>query len=242
MARKLAMTTPLTFHSCSFCAVFFALSVGALGGCGPTTPMAVDRSLAAAAPQQPVVGKKSVPRKKPMTFGVYTAQVTKGGGLRKISKGSGPWSKSTIKQDFEFSLSGGAGAWSGTCSFRDKATSVVVKVHSAAAMDCTFTDVQGAAWEMEIQFSGEEPVGAVTGEGTSLAVQLNNGLVGGKKGKNVGFDFYRDGALVGAVQASGEGTVWIVEEQDSATQDLVAAVAASLLISHRAQKKASSMF
>lgn len=237
LARTLALSASL---SCAFTLV-------AAAGCDASEPMAVDKSLAAASERHDVAGKAKVTRKQPMTFGSYTTQVTKGGMPRKVSVGSGPWSKSTVKQNFEFTTTGGATGFSGNCAFNDAEHNIGVSISEGAAFGCSLLPNGQEVWALTLGGAsgvgkGDALGGKIERGGQIIEVHANDTLEGGKSGNNVGFEFVKDGQVVGAVQTAGEGTVWMATSTDPETRDLLAASASSLLISHKARQMGSSFF
>ncbi|MCY0986301.1 hypothetical protein OV203_04125 [Nannocystis sp. ILAH1] len=97
-------------------APLFALSLLS-AGCSAAR-MQLDPALTAKAPEQAVSGTAFAAFRKPVTFGAYTATLTKGGFQTNKSTSVGPYQRKESKQAFDFSLVGGTPAsWAGSCAY-----------------------------------------------------------------------------------------------------------------------------
>ena len=100
--------------------------------------------------QDPIAAIQPLPIErdgKLASFGSWTNERTKGGAIRTVSVGAGPWGAEAVQQDFDYSSSGGATGFTGTCSFDASGQNVAfAEFGESSAFACTITPAGGDAW------------------------------------------------------------------------------------------------
>lgn len=229
------MTSP-KFRPSSLCLVaLFALSAGC-----SSARMQLDPQLVARAPEQPVKGVAFAQFRKPVTFGPYTATLTRG-GFQKGSKTSiGPYARESRSQEFEFTLTGGGQAsWSGSCAFGTSKQGVLFPISDDAGLVCTLVPQGGGGWQLELASKGKlygpnSLSGAMTDGATKLSIAMVHQIAGAAfaSSKPVGYEIRgAGGAAVAAVQIFNPQFVWIDPQLPAEVQAAIAAAAAGLLVS-----------
>ena len=95
--------------------------------------------------------------------------------IRKVSVGAGPWGAEVVQQDFEYQTSGGATAFSGSCSFDASGQSVAfAEFGESSAFACTITPAGGEAWKLHLARVGDGRSAQLNGK-VSLLIDLVTG-------------------------------------------------------------------
>ncbi|WAS98358.1 hypothetical protein [Nannocystis punicea] len=202
--------------------------------------MMVDPALTAKAPEQPVSGVAFATFRKPVTFGVYTAKVTKGGFQTTSRTSLGPYERETKKQAFEYSLAGGAPAsWANSCAYGSSKQGALFAISNDAGLVCTMVPEGAGGWQLELKSAGKlygpnSLSGSMTDGTTTLSIKMVHQLQGRSfaSAEPVGYEI-RDagGAAVAAVQIFAPHHVWIDPGLPVELQTAIAAAAAGLLVS-----------
>jgi hypothetical protein len=217
-------------------ASFILVSLSACAG----KPMAV---------QDPVSATQPIPMEKKgklATFGSWTNERTKGGVIRKMSVGAGPWGAEVVQQDFEYRSSGGATGFSGTCSFDASGQSVAfAEFGEASAFACTITPTGAEPWTLHLARVGDGKSallnGSFAGGGQTVEVVMTRtNADGGTPIWPVGYHFLVGGSAVAAVQLSNPNQVWMADDLDPALRDAIAAASGALVFSYPAVQQTYS--
>ncbi|HLT35653.1 MAG TPA: hypothetical protein VK034_05190 [Enhygromyxa sp.] len=220
----------------SLVASFFVLTLGACAG----KPMSVQDPLSAA---QPIPITRDG---KLASFGSWTNERTKGGAIRKVSVGAGPWGAEAVQQDFEYSSSGGASNFAGSCSFDASGQNVAfAEFGQSSAFACTITPAGGEAWKLHLARVGDgrsaQLNGSFAGGGQTIEVVMTRNYADGSTPMwPVGYHFLVAGSPVAAIQLTNPAQVWIAGDLDPALQDAVAAASGALIYSYPAVQQTYS--
>ncbi len=219
--------------------------VGALGlatGC-TAARMQLDPQLASNAPEQPVSGLSLAQFRKPVTFGPYSATLTRGGFKSTTETGIGPYKQKKTEQPFAFTMAGGTPAsWVGDCSYGTSQRSVLFPINNDAGLVCTLVPEGGKGWQIVLASAGKlygpnSLSGTLTDGQTSYGVAMVHRLAGSSfsSAEPVGYEI-RDagGVAVAAVQTFNRGQVWIDPRLAAEQQTALAAGAIALLVSRSA--------
>lgn len=216
-----------------------AALVVAPAGCSAAR-MQLDPQLVARAPEQPVSGVAFASFRKPVTFGSYTAKLTKGGFVTSTKTSAGPYERSSKKQAFEFTLTGGTPAsWAGSCAYGASKQGVLFPISNDAGLVCTLVPQSGAGWQLELASGGKLYApntlsGTMTDGTTKLSIAMVHQLAGAafQSASPVGYEV-RDasGAAIAAVQILNPNFVWIDPQLPPELQSAIAAAATGLLVS-----------
>jgi hypothetical protein len=215
---------------------FALLTLGACAG----KPMSVQDPLSAAAPMPMTRDGKIA------SFGSWTNERTKGGALRTISVSAGPWGANAVQQDFEFSSSGGATQFTGSCSFDASGQHVsFAQYGKESAFVCTITPAGADAWTLHLGRVGEgrsaQLNGAFEGGGQTIEVVMTRTYADGSTPLwPVGYHFLVGGTPVAAIQLTNPTQVWMADDLDPALRDAVAAANAALTFSYPAVQQTYS--
>ncbi len=195
--------------------------------------MAVQEPVAQVAPQ-PITKDGKV-----LTYGSWTAERTKGGLIRTVSVGAGPWGAEAVQQDFDYTVSGGPASWTGTCAYDASGQNVAFsKFGEASAFLCTITPSGGAALTLVLSRNGSGRGATLDGKlegGGNIEVKMTRTTADGNTPiYPVGYHFLLDGTPVAAVQVANPNQIWIAADLDPAIADGVGAAAAALVYSYPA--------
>lgn len=223
-------------------ALLYAAGLVVVTGC-TTARMQLDPQLATNAPEQPVSGLSLAQFRKPVTFGPYTAVLTKGGFKRTTNTGIGPYKSSKTKQDFAFTMNGGTPAsWAGTCSYGTSQRSVLFPVNNDAGLVCTLVPEGAGGWQLVLASEGKlygpnSLSGTLTDGKANFGVAMVHRLANSSfsSSEPVGYEI-RDaaGVAVAAVQIFNSGQVWIDPRLPVEQQTALATGAMALLVSRSA--------
>lgn len=212
---------------------------GLLTGCSAAR-MQLDPQLTAYAPDMQVSGLAWVQFRKPITFGNYTAALTRGGWKTSTKTQAGPYSASSTKQDFDFTMSGGTPAsWAGTCTYGTSQRSVLFPINDDAGLVCTLVPQGAGGWQIALASKGNLTApntlsGTLTDGTTTYGVAMVHRLANSafNSATPVGYEI-RDaaGVAVAAIQVFNPGHVWIDARLAPEQQTALAASAAALLMS-----------
>ncbi|HEY0138057.1 MAG TPA: hypothetical protein VGB85_28420 [Nannocystis sp.] len=205
--------------------------------------MELDPQLASAAPEQPVRGLSLAQFRKPVTFGPYSATLTKGGFKSTSQTNAGPFAAKKTSQDFAFTMSGGTSAtWAGACSYGSSQRAVLFPINNDAGLVCTLVPEGSAGWQIALASEGKlfgpnSLSGTLTDGQTTYGVKMIHRLANSafSSAEPVGYEL-RDaqGVAVAAVQIFNPGQVWIDPRLPAAQQTALAAGAVALLVSRSA--------
>ena len=205
--------------------------------------MQLDPNLAANAPEQQVSGLSLAQFRKPVTFGPYTATLTKGGFKRSTQTNIGPYRGAATKQDFAFTMAGGGPAtWAGTCSYGSSQRSVLFPVNNDAGLVCTLIPQGAGGWQIALAsqgklFQANTLTGTMTDGKTTYGVAMVHKLANAAfaSSEPVGYEIRDQGGVaVAAVQVFNPGHVWIDPRLPADQQTALAAGAVALLVSRSA--------
>lgn len=236
--RPKPMTSPKIRPSSLCLAASLALSVGC-----SSARMQLDPQLVAKAPEQPVKGVALATFRKPVTFGAYTAKLTRGGFQKGSKTTIGPYERESKSQEFEFTLAGGGQAsWSGSCAFGTSKQGVLFPISNDAGFVCTLSPPSGSGWQLELASQGKlyapnSLSGAMTDGTTKLSIAMVHKIAGSAftSSKPVGYEFRDEsGAAVAAVQILNPHLVWIDPQLPAGVQAAIAAATVGLLVSKEA--------
>lgn len=236
--RGLRPTQAMPALSLRSIAPLFALSLLS-AGCSAAR-MQLDPALTAKAPEQAVSGTAFAAFRKPVTFGAYTATLTKGGFQTNKSTSVGPYQRKESKQAFDFSLVGGTPAsWAGSCAYGTSKQGVLFPISNDAGFVCTMVPQGAGGWQLELKSQGKlygpnTLSGSMTDGTTTLSIAMVHKLAGSAFSSSgpVGYEI-RDagGVAVAAVQIFNPQFVWIDPGLPPEVQTAIAAAAAGLLVS-----------
>lgn len=205
--------------------------------------MQLDPQLASAAPEQPVHGLALAQFRKPVTFGPYTATLTKSGFKSTTKTGIGPYQASKTSQDFAFTMAGGTPTpWAGACTYGSSQRAVLFPIDNDAGLVCTLIPEGSSGWQIVLASEGKlygpnSLSGTLTDGQTTYGVTMVHRLAnsGFNSAEPVGYEL-RDaqGVAVAAVQIFTPGQVWIDPRLPAAQQTALAASAVALLVSREA--------
>lgn len=229
------MPSPTLFRSLSLAAL---LSVSLVACDGKT--MAV---------QEPIAKIAAMPMEKTnkaANFGSWTNSKTKGGALRTITVGAGPWAGQQVQQDFQYDSGGGATTFASTCAYDASGQNVAfAKFGENSAFACTITPAGGEEWTLHLVREGKGRTALLTGKleggGQSIDVTMTRTYSDGSAPLfPVGYHFSIGGAAVAAVQINNPPQVWMAEDLDPALRDAIAAAVGSLVFSYPAVQQTFS--
>lgn len=239
MPRKTSRRLASLLRNSSLAALCLA---GPALGCSAAR-MQLDPALAANAPEQPVSGLSLAQFRKPVTFGPYTATLTKGGFQKSTQTNIGPYRGASTSQDFTFTMTGGGPAtWNGTCSYGASQRSVLFPINNDAGLVCTLIPQGAAGWQIALAsqgklFAANTLTGTLTDGTTTYGVAMVHKLANAafSSAEPVGYEL-RDaaGVAVAAVQIFNPGHVWIDPRLPAEQQTALAAGAVALLVSRSA--------
>lgn len=225
-----------------FVASLFALS---LVSAGCSARMQLDPALTAKAPEQPVSGTAFASFRKPVTFGAYTATLTKGGFTTTTRTSAGPYQRESSKQAFDYTLVGGTPAsWTGSCAYGASKQGVLFPISNDAGLVCTMVPDSGGGWQLELKSKGKlygpnSLTGSMTDGTTTLSIAMVHKLAGAafSSAEPVGYEI-RDagGVAIAAVQIFNPQFVWIDPGLPADLQTAIAAAAAGLLVSGKSTR------
>jgi hypothetical protein len=205
--------------------------------------MQLDPQLAAAAPEQGVRGLSLAQFRKPVTFGPYTATLTRGGFKSTRKTSAGPYQGSKTSQDFAFTMAGGTPApWAGECSYGSSQRAVLFPINDDAGLVCTLVPAGSPGWQIALASEGKlfgpnSLSGTLTDGQTTYGVTMVHRLANSSfsSAEPVGYEL-RDahGVAVAAVQIFNAGQVWIDPRLPAEQQTALAAGAVALLVSRSA--------
>lgn len=225
-----------------------SLLAAPLGAC-TAARMELDPKLATSAPEQPVRGAAWAQFRKSVTFGAYTAKLTKGGFTTTSSTRAGPYERDTTRQAFEFVMQGGTPAsWQGACSYGTSRQAVLFPIKDDAGFVCTLIPEGAPGWQLHLASQGKlyqvnTLSGTLTDGTTTFSVAMVHRLQRASfaSASPVGYQL-RDagGAAVAAVQTLQPQTIWVDPALPIEHQTAIAAAAVGLLVSSGAASSINS--
>lgn len=199
--------------------------------------------------QDPIAAIQPLPIQrdgKLASFGSWTNERTKGGAIRTVSVGAGPWGAEAVQQDFDYSSSGGATGFTGTCSFDASGQNVAfAEFGESSAFACTITPAGGDAWKLHLARVGDGRNallnGSFAGGGQTIDVVMTRSYADGSTPLwPVGYHFLIGGTAVAAIQLTNPAQVWMAADLDPALRDAVAAAGGALIYSYPAVQQTYS--
>lgn len=212
------------------------------GGCA-SARIAMDPQLAASAPEQKVEGGAWAQFRRPVTFGGYTAKITRGGFEKNSTTRVGPYERHETEQNFDFEVMGAGGRWNGVCRYGAANQAVLFPISDDVGFVCTLVPQGGGGWQLQLANKGgmvtaKTLVGTMTDGTTTLSITMLHQIAGAafKSAQPVGYEL-RDagGAAVAAVQTFNPQIVWVDPKLPAEVQAAISAGAFGLLFASAAR-------